>query len=104
MTGGAQYSFIRLGIIRVPKVKMAILNNVSTLLRPGRPTLVLGPPGAGKSTLLKAMAGKLEHGGLKVSDLGLTPAVLPIFEPSRHPEIPLSLLHNGHCQLYRLLA
>lgn len=66
MPSGVQYSFIRMKIIRVPKVKMAILNNVSTRLKPGRPTLVLGPPGAGKSTLLKAMAGKLEHGGLKV--------------------------------------
>jgi ABC-type multidrug transport system ATPase subunit len=61
-----QYSFIRLGIIRVPKVKMAILNHVSTVLKPGRTTLVLGPPGAGKSSLLKAMAGKLEHHGLNV--------------------------------------
>ena len=45
---------------------MAILNNVSGVLKPGRTTLLLGPPAAGKSTLLKALAGKLQHGSLKV--------------------------------------
>ena len=50
---------------------MAILNNMSSIIRPGRATLVLGPPGAGKSTLLKAMAGKLSPHGLKV---GLPPS------------------------------
>ena len=48
---------------------MAILNHISTLLKPGRLTLVLGPPGGGKSSLLKAMAGKLSHHGLQVKTL-----------------------------------
>lgn len=61
-----QYFFIKLGIIRPEKRKMAILNNVSGVLKPGRTTLLLGPPAAGKSTLLKALAGKLQHGSLKV--------------------------------------
>jgi len=47
---------------------MAILNNVSGVLKPGRTTLLLGPPAAGKSTLLKALAGKLQHGSLKVCE------------------------------------
>ncbi|GJP34732.1 hypothetical protein CLOM_g19168, partial [Closterium sp. NIES-68] len=34
-----------------------ILNGCSGVLRPGRMTLLLGPPGAGKSTLLQALAG-----------------------------------------------
>ena len=46
---------------------MAILNSMSSIIRPGRATLLLGPPGAGKSTLLKAMAGKLSPHGLKVT-------------------------------------
>ena len=46
---------------------MAILNSMSSIIKPGRATLVLGPPGAGKSTLLKAMAGKLSPHGLKVT-------------------------------------
>ena len=40
---------------------MAILDNVSGVIQPGRMTLQLGPPAAGKSTLLKALAGKLAH-------------------------------------------
>lgn len=63
-----QYAFIRMGILRVKKVRMEILNHISTVVKPGRATLVLGPPGAGKSTLLKAMAGKLSHHGLQVSE------------------------------------
>ena len=44
-----------------------ILNDVSSLLTPGRFTLLLGPPASGKSTLLKLLAGKLQHGsGLDV--------------------------------------
>jgi len=61
-----QWTFLKLHILRVRKVKMAILNNMSSIVKPGRATLILGPPGAGKSTLLKAMAGKLSPHGLKV--------------------------------------
>lgn len=34
---------------------------MSTVLQPGRFTLLLGPPGAGKSTLLKALAGRFQN-------------------------------------------
>ncbi|CAM6058811.1 unnamed protein product [Sphagnum tenellum] len=46
----------------LPKNKrdFPILNGVSGVVRPGRMTLLLGPPGAGKSTLLLALAGKLD--------------------------------------------
>ena len=68
---------------------MAILNNMSSLIKPGRATLVLGPPGAGKSTLLKAMAGKLSPHGLKV--LPLPSCALPSFccRPERDVEVLL---------------
>ncbi|KAJ8452690.1 hypothetical protein Cgig2_005026 [Carnegiea gigantea] len=39
---------------------LTILNDVSGYLKPGRMTLLLGPPGSGKSTLLLALAGKLD--------------------------------------------
>ncbi|XP_059626494.1 ABC transporter G family member 31-like [Cornus florida] len=39
---------------------LTILNNVSGIVKPGRMTLLLGPPGSGKSTLLLALAGKLD--------------------------------------------
>ena len=69
MTGavwGAQWVFIRMHIIRVRKVRMAILSHMSSRVAPGRLTLLLGPPNAGKSTLLKALAGKLDKHGLQV--------------------------------------
>ena len=62
----AQWVFIQMHIIRVRKVKMAILNHMSSRVQPGRLTLLLGPPNAGKSTLLKALAAKLDKHGLKV--------------------------------------
>lgn len=40
---------------------LTILNDVSGYLKPGRMTLLLGPPGSGKSTLLLALAGKLDR-------------------------------------------
>ncbi|KAL3676895.1 hypothetical protein R1sor_026843 [Riccia sorocarpa] len=49
-----------------PKRKtMTILQNVSGIIRPGRMTLLLGPPSSGKSSLLLALAGRLEK-ALKV--------------------------------------
>ena len=61
-----QYAFLKVGLLRPKKVKMTILNNITSILKPGRATLLLGPPAAGKSTLLKALSGKLAPHGLKV--------------------------------------
>ena len=63
-----QYLVMKAGILRPEKRKMTILNDVTSVVQPGRMTLLLGPPAAGKSTLLKALAGRLAHeGGLKVN-------------------------------------
>ncbi|KAL3676898.1 hypothetical protein R1sor_026846 [Riccia sorocarpa] len=51
--------------IGTKKTTISILENVSGIIRPGRMTLLLGPPGSGKTTLLLALAGRLEK-GLKV--------------------------------------
>ncbi|XP_071737932.1 ABC transporter G family member 31-like [Rutidosis leptorrhynchoides] len=40
--------------------RITILKDVSGSIKPGRMTLLLGPPGSGKSTLLLALAGKLD--------------------------------------------
>lgn len=39
--------------------RFTILESMSTVLQPGRFTLLLGPPGAGKSTLLNALSDRL---------------------------------------------
>ncbi|XP_038702837.1 pleiotropic drug resistance protein 3-like isoform X2 [Tripterygium wilfordii] len=41
------------------EAKIEIINDVSGVIKPGRMTLLLGPPGCGKTTLLKALSGNL---------------------------------------------
>ncbi|XVE54347.1 hypothetical protein DITRI_Ditri03aG0073100 [Diplodiscus trichospermus] len=48
-----------LHILSSQKKKFSILRDVSGIIKPGRLTLLLGPPGSGKTTLLQALAGKL---------------------------------------------
>ncbi|KAK1591597.1 hypothetical protein Q3G72_010173 [Acer saccharum] len=48
------------------EAKLGIIKDVSGIIKPGRMTLLLGPPGCGKTTLLLALSGKLSH-SLKVS-------------------------------------
>ncbi|XP_061347196.1 ABC transporter G family member 31-like isoform X2 [Gastrolobium bilobum] len=50
----------KLRICRPKRHSLTILDNVSGVIKPGRMTLLLGPPGSGKSTLLLALAGKLD--------------------------------------------
>ncbi|KAH6803219.1 pleiotropic drug resistance 4 [Perilla frutescens var. frutescens] len=42
------------------RTKLTILDDISGIIRPGRLTLLLGPPSSGKSTLLLALAGQLK--------------------------------------------
>ncbi|KAJ4823600.1 hypothetical protein Tsubulata_026479 [Turnera subulata] len=48
------------------RAKLGILKDVSGIIKPGRMTLLLGPPGCGKTTLLLALSGRLSH-SLQVS-------------------------------------
>ena len=46
--------------------RLQVLAGCSGVLRPGRLTLLLGPPASGKTSLLKALAGKLNRSNLEV--------------------------------------
>ena len=43
-----QWVLLKLRLMRLEKRRITILNNVSSILAPGRTTLLLGPPGGGK--------------------------------------------------------
>ncbi|KAI3678493.1 hypothetical protein L6452_37788 [Arctium lappa] len=49
-----------LRIFHPQRHRLSILKDISGSIKPGRMTLLLGPPGSGKSTLLLALAGKLD--------------------------------------------
>ncbi|KAM0902739.1 hypothetical protein ACQ4PT_019042 [Festuca glaucescens] len=55
-----------LRIVSSGKRPISIIHDISGLVRPGRMSLLLGPPGSGKTSLLLALAGKLDS-TLKVS-------------------------------------
>ncbi|XP_015083790.1 pleiotropic drug resistance protein 1-like [Solanum pennellii] len=55
-----------LHILPSRKKPLPILHEVSGIIKPGRMTLLLGPPSSGKTTLLLGLAGKLDK-DLKVS-------------------------------------
>ncbi|KAL4312829.1 hypothetical protein GQ457_01G039730 [Hibiscus cannabinus] len=59
-TGIFENLLIEMGILSSRKKKMTILKDVSGIIKPGRMTLLLGPPSSGKTTLLLALAGKLD--------------------------------------------
>ncbi|PNH10990.1 Pleiotropic drug resistance protein 1, partial [Tetrabaena socialis] len=69
---------VRLLCMKEHTVDHAILDSLSGVVRPGRPTVLLGPPNSGKSTLLKVLAGRTRNcATLRVSG---------------------ELLYNGHTQ------
>ncbi|KAL4180860.1 hypothetical protein AMTRI_Chr12g268230 [Amborella trichopoda] len=66
-TYSAAYSFMSfLKLLKSKKKPVTILKGITGVIKPGRMTLLLGPPGAGQTTLLLALAGKLDK-SLEVS-------------------------------------
>ncbi|KAG8371495.1 hypothetical protein BUALT_Bualt13G0093600 [Buddleja alternifolia] len=55
-----EHLLTKLRIFRPKRHALTIMNDISGVVKPGRMTLLLGPPGSGKSTLLLALAGKLD--------------------------------------------
>ncbi|KAA8545299.1 hypothetical protein F0562_020083 [Nyssa sinensis] len=57
--------FAKLPGLNSQEANITIINDVSGIIKPGRTTLLLGPPGCGKTSLLKALSGNLDK-SLKV--------------------------------------
>ncbi|KAI7743635.1 hypothetical protein M8C21_012057 [Ambrosia artemisiifolia] len=60
-----ELSWSRMDIVMIPglksnRAKITILKDVTGVIKPGRMTLLLGPPGCGKTTLLTALSGNLD--------------------------------------------
>ncbi|KAL5769502.1 hypothetical protein ACOSP7_013656 [Xanthoceras sorbifolium] len=58
--------FTKLSGSKSHEAKLNIINDVSGIIKPGRMTLLLGPPGCGKTTLLKTLSGNQDK-SLKVT-------------------------------------
>eukprot|EP00850_Spirogloea_muscicola_P003651 SM000015S01151 [mRNA] locus=s15:51197:56621:- [translate_table: standard] len=65
------------------KKPFPILHSLSGILKPGRMTLLLGPPGAGKTTLMLALAGKLSQDLRKTGRITYNGHDLTEFIPQR---------------------
>ncbi len=87
-----------MGAIKPSKTQFCILDDVSGTLRPGRITLLLGPPGAGKSTLLNALAGRMQKTAMHVgSSAACMPQIRKVFNKMHLPVICLQVVLYVAC-------
>ncbi|XP_071932486.1 pleiotropic drug resistance protein 3-like [Coffea arabica] len=76
--------------------KISIIDGVSGIIKPGRMTLLLGPPGCGKTTLLKALSGNLNKSLKVTGDISYNGYKLTEFVPQKTSAyISQYDLHNG---------
>ncbi|KFK36615.1 hypothetical protein AALP_AA4G146800 [Arabis alpina] len=74
---------VKLGGVRTREAKINILNDVSGMIKPGRLTLLLGPPGCGKTTLLKALSGNLDKNLKRSGEISYNGHGLDEFVPQK---------------------
>nr|XP_024391802.1 ABC transporter G family member 36-like isoform X3 [Physcomitrium patens] len=87
------------------KAKLSILENVNGVVKPGRMTLLLGPPGSGKTTLLLALAGRLPKSLRVQGKVTLNGHTHDEFVPQRTAAyISQSDLHVGEMTVRETLA
>nr|XP_027108034.1 pleiotropic drug resistance protein 3-like isoform X6 [Coffea arabica] len=84
--------------------KISIIDGVSGIIKPGRMTLLLGPPGCGKTTLLKALSGNLNQSLKVTGDISYNGYKLTEFVPQKTSAyISQYDLHNGEMTLRETL-
>ncbi|XP_063940613.1 pleiotropic drug resistance protein 3-like isoform X2 [Daucus carota subsp. sativus] len=54
------FDIAKIGGLKSRKAKISIINEVSGIIKPGRMTLLLGPPGCGKTSFRKSLSGNLD--------------------------------------------
>ncbi|CAK9136211.1 unnamed protein product [Ilex paraguariensis] len=103
--------------LKSQETKISILNDASGIIKPGRMTLLLGPPGCGKTTLLKALSGNLSKSLEVTGDISYNGYKLEEFVPQKTsayisqndlhiPEMTVreTLDFSSHCQGVRSRA
>ncbi|KAL4325064.1 hypothetical protein GQ457_11G016130 [Hibiscus cannabinus] len=65
------------------QANMCLISDVSGIIKPGRMTLLLGPPGCGKTTLLKALSGNLDQSHQVTGEVSYNGYKLEEFVPQK---------------------
>ncbi|XP_021898918.1 LOW QUALITY PROTEIN: pleiotropic drug resistance protein 3-like [Carica papaya] len=65
------------------EAKIRILDDVSGIIKPGRMTLLLGPPGSGKTSLLKSLSGNLDKSLKFTGEISYNGCMLEEFVPQK---------------------
>ncbi|KAL3515883.1 hypothetical protein ACH5RR_022785 [Cinchona calisaya] len=73
----------RVAGFKSPLSRITIIDGVSGVIKPGRMTLLLGPPGCGKTTLLKALSGNLNKSLEVMGDISYNGYKLTEFVPQK---------------------
>ncbi|KAB1202044.1 Pleiotropic drug resistance protein 3 [Morella rubra] len=77
------YGLKKLAGSKTHEAKINIMEEVSGIIKPGRITLLLGPPGCGKTSLLKALSGNLDQSVKVIGEVSYNGYKLEEFVPQK---------------------